>query len=140
MGAAAVPIMIGLTAATTVYSISEQRKAAADQKGELELQQRQENLAAADREIQRKRRLNAILGSQAAAAAAGGVMNSGSIANISISDAKQARTDTLVDRVNTATRINALRRQSSSISGEANARTAGTIMGAANTGYQLAYG
>lgn len=119
-----------LTAAATGAQVWAGKEAASAQRTEIEMQKRQERAAAQDREVQRQRRLNAILGSQNAAAAASGVANSGSVANISLIDAKRATEDSLVDQVNTGSKINALRAQSRSIRRISNIRAAGTILSA----------
>lgn len=95
--------------------IAAQRQAAGAQQAELAVAKREEAAAARDREVKRKRRISAILGAQAAQAAAGGTQLSGSVANISIVDAKRASEESLIDDVNTRARINALSRKSRSI-------------------------
>lgn len=131
---AAVPLLI-LAGASTAYTVSENRRAAGAQQVELDLAKRDEQAQALDREVQRKRRFNAILGSQNAAAAASGVMNSGSVANISLADATLEREDAAIDRNNTANRIDAYSRNRASIGRASNARTATTILGAATSAY-----
>lgn len=103
------------------------RQSAGAQQVELDIAKREEASAGRDREVQRKRRLAAILGAQAADAAAKGVALSGSVANISIVDAKRASEESLIDDVNTAARISALSRRRRSIGRLAKLRTATTI-------------
>lgn len=123
----------GLAAASGVLGASAQVKAAGAQQVELDLAARQEKLAATDREVQRKRRLNAVLGTQAAQAAASGVAFSGSVANVSVSDAEQASVDRLVDRSNTRIVIDSINRRRKSI-GRAGALSAATsILSTAGT-------
>lgn len=133
MGAAAVPFimkygMYMVAAAAGGYMIHQQRQAAGHQQAELKLAQRQEEMGARDREVQRKRRINAILGSQSAMAAAGGIAMSGSVANVSIEDARLAGEESLVDATTTGLRISALQRRSRSIGALSRARTATSIM------------
>lgn len=118
--------LIALTAA----SVSATRQAAGAKQVELNIAKREEASGSRDREIQRKRRIAAILGAQAADAAAKGIALSGSVANISIVDAKRASEDSLIDDVNTRARISALSRRSRSIGRIANLRSATTILGA----------
>lgn len=120
-------VLIGLAIASTAGAVVAQRKAAGAQEVELKLAQRQENQAARDREVQRKRRLAAVLGEQSANAAASGLAMSGSVANISITDAQRAGEESLVDDVNTRARINALSRRRNTISSLSRIRTATTI-------------
>lgn len=117
-----------LTAAAAGAEVYANKEAASAQRTELEMAMRQERAAATDREVQRQRRLAAILGSQHAAAAASGVAASGSIANISAVDARRAAEDSLVDRVNTGSKIRAMRAQSRSIKRVSNIRAVGTIL------------
>lgn len=119
-----------------VLSAAAQKSSANAQQVQLDLQKRQENAAATDREVQRQRRLNAILGAQNAAIAASGVVNQGSIANVSLLDARRAAEDSQVDRINTSTRITALRTESSAIRRTSNIQAAATIFNAAGRAYQ----
>lgn len=132
MGVLALPAVqwaiVGLTAAGAVYA---QRQASGAQEVQLELQKRGEAQAAQDREVQRKRRLNAILGSQAAEAAASGLSMSGSVANISLVDAQRASEDSMIDSVSTRARIDALSSQQRTIRRISTVRQASTILGAA---------
>lgn len=127
---AAYPALTAITALTAGASIYAQRQAAGAQEVEMELAQRQESQAARDREVQRKRRVVALLGSQAASAAAAGVAQSGSVGNISLVDAKRAAEDSMVDDLNTRQRIDALRRRRNTIDRLSRVRTATTILGA----------
>lgn len=122
--------LLALVAAGTAVAVHEQRQSAGAQQVELDLAKRQEEQAARDREVQRKRRLVAILGSQQAEAAAGGTALSGSIANISITDAKRAAEDSLIDQQNTSTRIAALGRERRTIGRLQRAESLGTILSA----------
>ncbi len=118
-----------LQAGVAALSVSAQIQAAGAREVELELKKRDETSSAKDRELQRKRRLAAILGAQSAEAAARGLQLSGSVANISITDAKLAGEDSLIDSVNTRARISALSRNQKSIRRVANIRAARTIIG-----------
>jgi hypothetical protein len=100
------------------------------QQTQLKLEKRQEESAARDREVQRMRRLNAILGAQNAAIAASGVANSGSVANVSLVDAKRAAEDSQVDRINTSSRIIALDTNRRAIRKAGQIQAAGTILSA----------
>lgn len=122
-------VLIGLTAAATAGSVYSQRQATGAREVELELAQRQEEQAARDRQVQRKRRLAAVLGSQRAQAAAQGLTMSGSVGNISLTDARRASEESLIDDVNTRARIDALKRNRSTISRLSRVRTATTILG-----------
>lgn len=124
-------LLLGTAIAGTTAAVATQRKASGAQEVELELAQRKETQGARDREVARRRRLAAILGSQSAVAAASGVAMSGSVANISLTDAQRAAEDSLTDDVNTRTRIDALKRQRSTISRLSKFRSATTILGAA---------
>lgn len=128
--------LLALAAAGTAVAVHGQRQAAGAQQVELDLAARQEATAARDREVQRKRRLVAILGSQAAEASAAGVAMSGSVANVSITDAKRAGEDSLIDSVNTSTRINALRRERRTIGRASTYQSVGTILGAVDRSAQ----
>lgn len=123
-------VLIAAVVAGTAATVHSQRQATGAQEVELELAKRQEQRGAADREVQRKRRLVAILGSQRAAAAASGFAMSGSVANISITDAKRAAEDSRVDSLNSRLRIDSLSRRKRSIRRAGNAQTATTILGA----------
>lgn len=123
-----------LAAAAAVSSFGTIRAAQAEN-AQLKLQQRQEEQAATDREVQRQRRLNAILGYQSASAAAAGVSMSGSIANLSIVDARRAAEDSLVDRISTGQRISALQMARRSNSQAAAFKVGGTILSAAASAY-----
>lgn len=124
-----------VAAVGAVLSVVAQQSASNAEQAQLDLQKRQEKGAAADREVQRQRRLNAILGSQNAAIAASGVVNQGSIANVSLVDAKRAAEDSNVDRINTSSRIIALSEKSRSIKRVANIQSAATIFQAAGRAY-----
>lgn len=100
------------------------------QERELAINRRQEEMAATDREVQRQRRLNAIIGAQHAAAAASGVAMSGSVLNLTEVDAKRAAEDSLVDNVNTGQRIRALRQQGRAIRSAGYAQLGSSIMSA----------
>ena len=110
-----------------IFQIAAQRQEARVQTIELEIAKREEASASRDREVQRKQRITAILGAQAADAAAKGVALSGSVANISLEDAKRASRESLIDDVNTSARISALSRRSRSIRRLQKLRTAVTI-------------
>ena len=110
-----------------IFQIAPQRQEAGAKQVELEIAKRQEASASRDREVQRKQRITAILGAQAANAAAKGIALSGSVANISLEDAKRASRESLIDDVNTTARISALSRRSRSIRRLTNIRTAVTI-------------
>ncbi len=116
-----------LLIAGAVVTAGGQRQAAGAKEVELELQQRDEDAGARDREVQRERRIAAILGAQAADAAAKGLQLMGSVANISIVDAQRAGEESLIDDVNTRARINVLSRRARSISRAADTQAAGTL-------------
>lgn len=118
-----------------VLQVAAQRSSANAQQVQLTLQQRQEKAAATDRDVQRQRRLNAILGAQNAAVAASGIVNSGSVANVSLVDARRAAEDSQVDRINTSAKITALRTESKAIRRVANIQGAATIFQAAGRAY-----
>jgi len=120
-----------LASSAAVASASAAIKGAGAQQVELDLAARQEGLAAKDREVARKRRLVAVLGSQRAAAAAAGVALSGSVANISIADAEQASIDRLLDRTNTRITLDRIGRQRQSIGRAGVLSAGGTILSSA---------
>lgn len=128
-------VALALTAVAVGVQVWGQQTSAKAQQVQLDLQKRQEKAAATDREVQRQRRLNAILGAQNAQIAASGVVNSGSVANVSMIDAKRAAEDSLVDRVNTSTKIAALTSESRAIRKVANIQSAGTILSAGQRYY-----
>jgi hypothetical protein len=140
MGVLALPAVqwaiVGLTAAGAVYA---NRQATGAQEVELEMQKRGEATAAQDREVQRKRRLNAILGSQAAEAAASGLSMSGSVANISLTDARRASEESMIDSVASRQRIDALNRQQRTVRRLGNVRTASTILNAVGGAGRIGY-
>ncbi len=123
-------VALGLAVSATVASVGAIRQSAGAKQVELNIAKREEASGARDREVQRGRRINAILGAQAADAAAKGVALSGSVGNISIVDAKRASDESLIDDVNTRARISALSRRSRSIGRVANLRSATKILGA----------
>lgn len=114
--------------ALTLLKIAAQRQAAGAQQVELEIAKREESAGARDREVQRKRRITAILGAQSADAAAKGIALSGSVANISLVDAKRASEESLIDDVNTRSRIAALSRRIRSIRRLSTVKTGITIL------------
>lgn len=120
-----------LLIAATALQASAQVQEAGAKEVELELAKREETSSARDREVQRKRRIAAIIGEQAAQAAAKGLQLTGSVANITIVDAKRASEESLIDRSNLRARINALSRRQTSIGRIATTRAAGTILGSA---------
>ncbi len=122
MGVLAVPLL----AASTTATVLSQRQSTGAQQVELDLAARQEKLGATTREAARKRRLVAVLGAQRAGAAAAGVGFSGSVANISLSDAREAQLDRSLDRSNTRVSLDRLRRQRSSIGKAGFLRSVGT--------------
>ncbi|HVJ22326.1 MAG TPA: hypothetical protein VM756_00155 [Burkholderiales bacterium] len=124
-----------VAAVGAVLQVAAQRSAANAQQVQLTLQQRQEKAAATDRDVQRQRRLNAILGAQNAAIAASGIVNSGSVANVSLIDAKRAAEDSQVDRINTSAKITALRTESKAIRRVSNIQSAATLFQAAGRAY-----
>lgn len=117
--------------ASAVLGVAAQQQQAGAQEVEIELAKRKESSDARDREVQRKRRIAAILGAQAADAAAKGLQLSGSVANISIVDAKRASEESLIDDVDTRLRIDVLSRRSRSIRRIANLRSGATILNTA---------
>lgn len=118
----------------TALQVESDRAATRAQQVELRMAKRQESAAARDRELQRKRRTGAILGTQSALAAASGVAMSGSVANVSLTDAKRAGEETMIDDANTRARIGALERRRRTIGRLGNIRTATTILGFAEQG------
>lgn len=122
-----------LASSAAVASASASIKGTGAQEVDLELAKRQEKLAAKDREVQRQERLNAVLGSQRAAAAASGVAFSGSVANVSISDAERASIDRLVDRQNTRIQLNRFDTRKKAIRRIGNMRAGATILSTAAT-------
>lgn len=81
--------------------------------------------------MQRRERFVALLGSQSAEAAARGLQMSGSVANISLTDAQRAGNESQIDQVNTRNRIDALSRNRATIISLSTFRTATTILGGA---------
>lgn len=122
--------------AGAVLSAAAQKSSANAQVVQMNLEKRQEAAAATDREVQRARRLNAILGAQNAEIAASGVVNQGSIANVSLTDARRAAEDSQVDRINTSTRITAINTNSRAIRRTSNVQAAATIFSAAGRSYE----
>ena len=113
----------------TFLKVAAIRQEAGAKRVELNIAKRQERSSALDREVLRKRRSAAILGAQTAEAAAKGVQLSGSVANISLVDAKRAAEESQIDRINTAGRISALSRRSKSIRRAARIKIATSIIG-----------
>lgn len=126
-------LALAATAATTALTVNAQQQAGAAQRAELQVQKREEAAGARDREVLRKRRITAILGAQAADAAAKGVALSGSVGNISLVDAKRSAEEGLIDDVNTKSRIAALSRRSRSIRRLTNLKSGITILGAGSS-------
>lgn len=124
MGAAALPLAI----IGQVGSLAAGQRAASAERRELAVAAEQEKFAAVDRELERRRRYEAILGAQQAQAAAAGIQFSGSVANVAISDAKRAAEESRIDDYNTRLRLQTLRRRSSSVQSAANARGATQIL------------
>lgn len=132
MGQFVIPIMMIASAGAQIAS---NRQATGAQQVELEMEKRGEAAMAQDREVQRKRRLSAILGAQSAEAAAAGLSMTGSVANITLADAKEASRESTVDRANTRGRIDTMSRQSRSLGRLSNVRTATTILSTAASLY-----
>ncbi len=127
---------LGFLASTAaVGAASAQVKGAGAKQVELDLAARTEKLAAQDREVARQRRLNAVLGAQAAEAAAMGVGFSGSVANVSISDAEQAGIERLVDRTNTRVTLDRIRRSRKSVGKVGTLRAATTLLSAGGAAF-----
>lgn len=135
MGQLAIPLLIA-AAGAQIYT---ERQASGAQQVELEMQKRGEDSAARDREVQRKRRLNAILGAQSAVAAASGLQSQGSVANISLVDATRAGQESFIDQGNTRARIASLSRQQASIRRVSAGRTATTILQTGASIYGASY-
>jgi hypothetical protein len=121
-------LAIGSAAASTIG----QRRATQAREVELTLMQRQEESASRDREVQRQRRINALMGAQAAQAAAQGVQLSGSVGNISLEDARLAGEASMIDDINTRQRIDALSRNRATLTSQSNFRTATQILNTAD--------
>ncbi len=117
-----------LAIAALVLQASATVQEAGAKKVELEIAKREEASAARTREVDRRERVRTIISAQAAEAAAKGLQLTGSVANISIVDAKLAGQESFIDRANTRARIAALSRRGSSITRVANIRAAGTIL------------
>lgn len=102
-----------LSTGSTVLNIGSQVYQGTVQSRMLKDQARQEEMAAKDREIQRRRRLVAALASQNARAGASNIRNTGSVANIGLEDVRQADLDTTTDRAMTSARVGALTQEAS---------------------------
>jgi len=117
-----------LTIAAAGASIAANRQEAGAKQVELDIAAREEKTAVKDRAIQRKRRINAVLGSQNALAAAKGIQLMGSVANISLVDAERSAEDSRIDELNTSSRLRSMKRQRKSIGRISRLRTATTIL------------
>lgn len=99
MGAAAVPLLVGLTVASTAYSVKQSIDAGKIANAEAKIAANREGDAARQREIERRRALLRSLGSQAAGAGARGIDPNATLAN---ADIQYATDDLFTDRSNTA--------------------------------------
>jgi len=93
MGAAAVPIFIGLMAAGSIYAGYQKKQAGLAQKYEYQARARQEQLAARDREIERKQKLLQALSQRSAQFSTQGTSFEGSPGAILSEDFRQYELD-----------------------------------------------
>lgn len=133
MGAAAVPIMVGLTVASTAYSVKASSDAGKVANAEAKIAANREGDAARQREIERRRALLRSLSSQSAAAGAAGIDPNATLAN---ADIQHAADDWYTDQANTASTQAMLRLQGK------NAKRAGRVQGVMTLldGAQSVYG
>jgi hypothetical protein len=118
MGEAALPILIGTTIASGVYSAQQQKAAGKAANAEAQIAANREGDAARGREIERRRALLRAIASQNAAAGAGGVsVNEATLG----ADLMYATDDLMTDRSNTLQTQSLLRLQGS------NAKRAGKV-------------
>lgn len=121
MGAAALPLMIGLTVASTAMQFKASNDAGKIASAEANIAAKREGDAARQREIERRRALLRGLASQNASAGAFGVTPNEAMAN---ADIQYATDDLLADRANTRSTQAMYRSQAK------NARRAGRVQGA----------
>lgn len=113
MGPAAVPIMVGLMAASTVYAGYQRKMAGKAEKYEYEARARQEKLAATDREIARRDRLLKSLAARSAQFSAQGTTFEGSPSALLVNDFREyelERTTAAANLAATTQRLNAAAR------------------------------
>jgi hypothetical protein len=128
MGHFAIPLVIAGGVLTAVA----QRNAGKAESIELQQQAKQEESAAKDRELIRRRQLVRSLSTQIATFGALGVdAGTGSPASISLRDGRLADEETAIDRTRTQQQSNSLRRQAKSARRIGNLRAAGTLFATA---------
>lgn len=140
--AAAVPYIVAAATVGSAYAgIRSSRNAAKATEIQYQEQAKDEQSAARDREIERRRNLVRALSSQAAAAGAAGIDPSvGTRKAIAITDIKNANTDSLVDRSRSNRRSLLLRQAGSNARAQGNLQAAGTALDAGASVAGINYG
>ncbi len=113
MGAFAIPLLIASTTATAIGGVQQARALEAQGKqteAELERQAELERLAAKDRSIERRRKLNIALGRQIAETGARGITFEGSPQAVAAGDIRQFELEKTGAQVSELERITQLRR------------------------------
>lgn len=119
-----------------VYSSHEQRKAGVAQANQYKVEAKTEQVAAGQREIERRRNLIRALASQNAAAGAAGIETSGSAAAIYNSDINDAQNDLLYDTFNSKARQRALMARASNSVKAGNAAANASLLDTASSFYK----
>jgi hypothetical protein len=129
-------VVVGATVGSGLLKAGAERRAGQEQSIELKMQARQEEDAARDRELNRRRALVRALSTQIASFGASGVdPGTGSPAAIARRDAFLADEETAIDRAQTARQSTTLRRQARSARRIGTLRATSTLL---STGAQAA--
>jgi hypothetical protein len=122
-------IYLGATLVSGALAVSQQRKSAGMQEIAFKEQAKQEETAARDREIERRRRLVSALASQNAEAGAFGLdPATGSRRAIQLEDARRANLDSLTDRAMTSRQAVTLRSQGRAARRQGNVAAGQTLL------------
>ena len=136
MGAFAAPV---LTAAAGIFQAGQEREEGKAQQAELNRQAEQEKIAAVDREGQRRRRINQILGTTIAQTGARGISFEGSPQAIAAAEIEQAGLAEAGAKVSELSRIAQLKRAGKAAKIRGKIASTGTLLTtAAQTAQQVA--
>lgn len=119
-----------VTIAAAAYSAYQSRESGKQQQYNLERQAEQERLSAEDQEIQRRDRLNKVLSSNIASAAAGGTLGEGSQQSIAIGAAKRVASSEGAESLSERMRQDLLRREGKAAKQAGNVQAASTLLNA----------
>lgn len=123
-------LIVGVTVGTAAYSAYQSIESGKQQQYNLERQAEQERLSAEDQEIQRRDRLNKVLSSNIASAAAGGSLGEGSQQSIAIGAAKRVASSEGAESLSERMRQDLLRREGRAAKQAGNMQAASTLLNA----------